>query len=128
MARILVAEDERDIAALIRFILEQDGHAVELAGDGREALEKLGLEPESDVPQPDLLVLDVLMPLLDGLSVCRRLAARGLKPPLPVLVITGRGEARAEAESVEGVSAALSKPFDPRTFRDQVARLLAPRP
>ena len=70
--RILVVDDERAVRESLRRALELEGYEVELAGDGREALDRL----EAD-PQPDALVLDVLMPEVDGLEVCAELRRGG---------------------------------------------------
>ena len=67
MARILVVDDERDVATMLKFMLEKDGHVVEAAYDGRQALAAMGIEPaDAEKPLPDLVILDVMMPELDG--------------------------------------------------------------
>src|SRR5207237_1299523 len=81
--KILVVDDERAVRESLRRALELEGYEIELAADGREALERL----EAD-SQPDALILDVLMPGLDGLEVCRRLRRAGSR--LPVLMLTAR--------------------------------------
>src|SRR5436189_2543162 len=77
--KIMVVDDERAVRDSLRRALELEGYEIELAGDGREALYRLDSES-----QPDAIILDVLMPGLDGLEVCRRLRASG--NPVPVLM------------------------------------------
>ena len=84
--RILVVDDERAVRESLRRALELEGYEVELAADGEEALDRL----DSEAPDPDALVLDVLMPRVDGLEVCRRLRRAGSR--LPVLMLTARAE------------------------------------
>jgi two-component system response regulator MprA len=103
--RILVVDDERAVRDSLRRALELEGYEIELAGDGREALYRL----ETD-SQPDAVILDVLMPGLDGLEVCRRIRASGSS--VPVLMLTARD---AVANRVEGLDAGaddyVTKPF-----------------
>ncbi|HZN75048.1 MAG TPA: response regulator, partial [Micromonosporaceae bacterium] len=80
-ARVLVAEDDRMQADLIRVYLERDGHRVQVVHDGRRALEL------ARARQPDLVVLDVMMPAVDGLDVCRILRAEST---VPILLVTAR--------------------------------------
>src|SRR5205814_7942058 len=83
--KILVVDDERAVRESLRRALELEGYEIELAGDGREAIERLEKEAE-----PDAIVLDVLMPGLDGLEVCKRIRLRGSR--VPVLMLTARDE------------------------------------
>ncbi|MDQ3690880.1 MAG: response regulator, partial [Chloroflexota bacterium] len=80
--RILVVDDEPAVREAVERALRLDGHAVDLAADGREALERI------QAGRPDALVLDVLMPEVDGLQVCRRLRAAGDRTP--ILMLTAR--------------------------------------
>ena len=74
MARILVVDDERDVAIMLKFMLEKAGHQVSLAHDGGEALAVLGLDPVDDAKEtPDVMILDVMMPVLDGFAVCAKM-------------------------------------------------------
>jgi two-component system response regulator MprA len=82
-ARILVVDDDRKITALLRRTLAYEGYQVELASDGKQ-----GLLTARDFP-PDLVILDVMMPELDGLEVCRRLRAGS---EVPILMLTARDE------------------------------------
>lgn len=103
--RILVVDDDRAVRESLRRSLEFNGYQVDLAGDGAEALEKVATD------RPDAMVLDVMMPRLDGLEVARRL--RGTGDDLPILVLTARD---AVSDRVAGLDAGaddyLPKPFE----------------
>jgi two-component system OmpR family response regulator len=118
--RILVVEDEARLASLLRRGLVEEGHAVDLAADGEEALAWV------DVGDYDAIVLDILLPGIDGLEVCRRLRRRHVRTP--ILLLTARDTV---ADRVTGLDAGaddyLVKPF---AFAELTARLraLARRP
>jgi two-component system, OmpR family, response regulator MprA len=114
--RILVVDDERAVRESLRRALELEGYDVELAADGREALDRLEADPE-----PDAVVLDVLMPVLDGLEVCTRLRRSGSR--LPVLMLTARAEVENRVEGLDaGADDYLTKPF---ALEELLARLRA---
>jgi two-component system response regulator MprA len=115
--RILVVDDERAVRESLRRALELEGYEVELAGDGGEALERLG----SDEPEPDAVVLDVLMPGTNGLETCRRLRLAGHR--LPVLMLTAMAEVENRVEGLDaGADDYLTKPF---ALEELLARLRA---
>ncbi|MBU2663693.1 response regulator transcription factor [Actinoplanes bogorensis] len=105
--QVLVVDDDPTVSDVVRRYLEQSGCRVRLAGDGSAALAAVAAE------RPDLVVLDVMMPGLDGLEVCRRL--RRDVPDLPVVMLTALGE---EADRVLGLEIGaddyVTKPFSPR--------------
>ena len=105
--RVLVADDYPAVAGLVRMCLELEGFEVEVVTDGVAALERVGAE------RPDLVLLDVMMPRLDGVEVLRALRADGATSALPVLLLTARG---LSADKVEGLTAGADdyvvKPFD----------------
>jgi two-component system, OmpR family, response regulator MprA len=114
--KILVVDDERAVRESLRRALELEGYEIELAADGEEALYRL----ESN-PQPDALVLDVLMPGIDGLEVCRRLRRSG--NTLPVLMLTARVEVENRVEGLDaGADDYVTKPF---ALEELLARLRA---
>ena len=117
MARILLAEDDPDIAMLVSFKLEQAGHTVVQAEDGRAALDAYDAEPV------DLAVLDVMMPRIDGFEVARILAAKDPRPRILMLTARGR-EDDIEAGFDAGADDYLTKPFSPRELASRVERLL----
>jgi two-component system, OmpR family, response regulator MprA len=113
---ILVVDDERAVRDSLRRALELEGYGVELAEDGEQALERL----EAD-PQPDAVILDVLMPGADGLEVCRRLRDAG--NAVPVLMLTARSEVDSRVAGLDaGADDYLSKPF---ALAELLARLRA---
>lgn len=114
--KIMVVDDERPVRESLRRALELEGYEIELAEGGGEALERL--EGES---QPDALVLDVLMPGIDGLEVCRRLRREGNQ--LPVLMLTARAEIENRVAGLDaGADDYLTKPF---ALEELLARLRA---
>jgi len=115
--RILVVDDERAVRESLRRALELEGYDVELAPDGRAALERL--EAKND--QPDAVVLDVLMPGPDGLEVCRRLRKAGSR--VPVLMLTARDEVESRVAGLDaGADDYVTKPF---ALEELLARLRA---
>ncbi|HEX6417696.1 MAG TPA: response regulator, partial [Acidimicrobiales bacterium] len=82
-SRILVVDDDPTVSEVVARYLERDGFAVETVSDGRTALDRALAEP------PDLVVLDLMLPGLDGLEVCRRLRALA---PVPIVILTARGQ------------------------------------
>jgi two-component system response regulator MprA len=114
---ILVVDDEAAVRDALRRALELEGYEVELATDGLDALTRL----EADGPEPDAVVLDILMPELDGLEVCRRLRRAGRR--LPVLMLTARAEVSDRVEGLDaGADDYLVKPF---ALEELLARLRA---
>jgi two-component system, OmpR family, response regulator MprA len=117
--KILVVDDERAVRESLRRALELEGYEIELAGDGDEALSTLG----RDEPQPDAVILDVLMPGLDGLEVCRRLRATGNR--VPVLMLTARDEVENRVAGLDaGADDYVTKPFALEELLARVRALL----
>jgi len=103
--KILVVDDERAVRESLRRALELEGYEIELAADGSEALYRL-----EGAAEPDAMILDVLMPGVDGLEVCRRLRNSGSK--LPVLMLTARAEVESRVEGLDaGADDYVTKPF-----------------
>ena len=128
MARILLVDDERDVVTLIKFMLEKDGHAVFPAYDGAQALAKAGIEPRDETAVcPDIVILDVMMPVLDGYAVCSRLHEDPRTRAVPVIVLTAKGETKDLFNATPNVAAHVEKPFDPKVLRELVAGMLASR-
>jgi two-component system response regulator MprA len=114
--RILVVDDERAVRDSLRRALELEGYDVELAADGEEALERLNTNGE-----PDAVILDILMPKLDGLEVCRRLRREGHR--LPVLMLTARDEVENRVAGLDaGADDYVTKPF---ALEELLARMRA---
>ena len=116
--KILVVDDERAVRESLRRALELEGYEIELAEDGREALERLERED-----QPDAVILDVLMPGVDGLEVCRTLRSQGSR--LPVLMLTARTQVEDRVEGLDaGADDYLTKPFALEELLARVRALL----
>ena len=127
MAHILIVDDERDVVSLLKFLLEKDGHRVDTAGNGAQALEKLGVEPENaKLPIPDLMIIDVMMPVMDGYTACERLGKAPRTRSMPVLVLTAKGDMRDVCAQVPNVGAYIEKPFEPKKLRELIAGMLPP--
>ena len=126
MARVLIVDDEEAIVTLMRFILEKVGHTVASARNGQEALEALGVEPaDPSKPLPDVVLLDVMMPVMDGHTACKRIHDDKRTTGLPVIVVTAKGDMRSLFDSMPCVAGFFSKPFDPQALRDAVTKALA---
>jgi two-component system response regulator MprA len=103
-ARVLVAEDDRGVRESLVMALGLEGYHVEAVGDGEQALDSVLTR------EPDAVVLDVMMPFVDGLTVCRRLRARGVK--VPILMLTARHEVSDRVSGLDaGADDYLVKPF-----------------
>ncbi len=114
--RILLADDEQSIQTLLSYPLQKDGFDVVRASDGREALERF------DEQTFDLVVLDVMMPRLDGLEVCRRLRE---KSSVPIIMLTAKTEEIDKVLGLElGADDYITKPFSMREFRSRVKAAL----
>jgi DNA-binding response OmpR family regulator len=119
-ARILVVDDDRVIQQLLKVNLELEGYAVEVAEDGQEALERF------DGFQPNLVLLDIMMPRLDGWEVCRRLKDGVDSADVPIVLLSARAQdADVQRGTEMGVAAYVTKPFDPIQLLDLVADILA---
>jgi CheY-like chemotaxis protein len=108
MARILVADDSETILLLIRTRLEMEGHEVETACDGQEAIDALTGHPAA---APDLLLLDAMMPRKSGIDALRELRAAGVETP--ALIVSAHKEgADAEGDAELGIAGFVNKPID----------------
>jgi DNA-binding response OmpR family regulator len=114
MGKILICDDDRNICELLRLYLEKEGYALAIANDGEEALAKFSSEA------PDLILLDIMMPKLDGWQVCREIRK---KSNVPIIMITAKGETFDKVLGLElGSDDYVVKPFDPKEI---VARIKA---
>jgi DNA-binding response OmpR family regulator len=115
--RILLVDDEQPIQTLLSFPLQRDGYEVVVAADGREALARFEESP------PDLVVLDVMLPRMDGLEVCKRLRAKG--ETVPIIMLTAKSEEIDKVLGLElGADDYITKPFSMREFRSRVKAAL----
>lgn len=116
--KILVVDDERHIVRLIQVNLERQGYHVVTAHDGKEALEKVTAET------PDLVVLDVMMPYMDGFEVLRNLRREPETRELPVIMLTAKAQDRDVFTGYQaGADMYLTKPFNPQELITFVKRI-----
>jgi two-component system alkaline phosphatase synthesis response regulator PhoP len=112
---ILVIDDEPSIGRVVQFKLQQEGFKVSVATDGLEGLAKVNEE------KPDLILLDLMMPGMDGFEVCRRLRASPETVATPVIILTARGQEMDRIRGVElGVLDFFTKPFSPQKLLERV--------
>jgi len=117
--RILVAEDEPNIVISLDFLLKKAGHDVSIARDGEEALRLI-----REV-RPDLIVLDVMLPLVNGFEICHRIREDPALRETKVLMLTARGRQTEIARGLEaGANAYMTKPFATKELLSAVAELL----
>jgi DNA-binding response OmpR family regulator len=115
--RILLVDDEQPIQTLLSFPLQRDGYEVVQASDGREALARFSEQ------QFDLVVLDLMLPRMDGLEVCKRLRANG--STVPIIMLTAKSEEIDKVLGLElGADDYITKPFSMREFRSRVKAAL----
>jgi len=113
---ILLVDDEDAVQKLLTYPLEREGYRVVPARDGQEALDRFASE------SPDLVVLDITLPLLDGLEVCKQLRARST---VPIIMLTARDDELDKVVGLElGADDYITKPFSIREFRSRVRALL----
>lgn len=122
-AHILAIEDETDIQELLRYNLTREGYRVTLAASGEEGLRLARSE------MPDLILLDLMLPGMDGLEVCRRLLATEATRSIPIIMLTAKGE---EADIVTGLELGaadyITKPFSPKVLIARIRAVLRRQP
>jgi len=117
---VLVADDDEDVLELVAFRLRRAGYRTITARDGREAMELVRTE------HPDLSVLDVAMPEMDGLEVTRALRGSDQTREMPIILLTARSQERDVMAGIEaGANAYIRKPFSHRELRARVESMLA---
>src|SRR6266404_87804 len=118
-SRILIVEDDPDIAELVARYLDKAGFTTERAATGRDALTSIAARP------PDLVVLDLMLPHVDGLEVCRAVRANEVTSALPIIMLTARAEESERIVGLEiGADDYLAKPFSPGELVARVRALL----
>jgi two-component system alkaline phosphatase synthesis response regulator PhoP len=117
--RILIVDDEEDVLELVRYNLERNGYQVTTAGSGEQALANTAKKP------PDLVVLDLMLPGIDGLEVCKKLKSEVKTEGIPIIMLTAKGE---ESDIVLGLNLGaddyVTKPFDPKEIVSRVRAVL----
>ncbi len=123
MATIVVAEDEKDIRELLVFILELAGHRVVAVPDGAQAVEAVRRE------MPDLVILDVRMPHMDGYDACRLLKQDARTAHIPVIFLSARGQDSEVQTGLEaGAEKYIVKPFSPEELLKEIAPFVDAKP
>jgi two-component system alkaline phosphatase synthesis response regulator PhoP len=121
MKRVLIAEDEPNIVLSLEFLLQEAGYEVLTAVNGAKALEL------AEAHRPDLIVLDVMLPLVNGYEVCRSIRANGALKDTRVLMLTARGREHEVARGLAlGANAYMTKPFATRELMRIVEELIGP--
>lgn len=119
MTRILIIEDDKDIVELVRYNLEKEGFQVSAASDGINGLAQVKKSP------PDLLLLDLMLPKLSGLEICKEIRREATLNRLPILMLTARGEETDRVVGLElGADDYVTKPFSPRELVARIKALL----
>ena len=117
--RVLIVEDEPDVAELMRYNLAKEGYEVALVGNGAEALE------QARRSRPDMILLDIMVPGLNGWEVCRRLKQDAHTRAVPVIMVTGRAEEGDKVLGFEmGADDYITKPFSPRELLARVRAVM----
>src|SRR2546428_4661556 len=117
--RILVVEDDQDIAQLVARYLQKAGFTADVLASGREAIATITARP------PDLLILDRMLPQVDGLEICRAVRANDRTAAMPIIMLTARAEESDRIVGLElGADDYLSKPFSPNELVARVRALL----
>jgi len=120
---ILSVDDEQDVTDLVRFNLTRVGYHVLTAASGREALDTIRIRP------PDLIILDLMLPDIDGFGVCEILRRQASTATIPIVILTAWATTDAQHLGLElGALDYLTKPFSPRELVERVRRLLSLRP
>lgn len=119
MAKILIADDEKDIRDLIKMILELSGHQVAATKNGEEAVAMVG------DTMPDLILLDMRMPKLSGLEACEMIKSQPATAHIPVVFLSGN-ESSDDLDAAQSVGANgfITKPFDPQDLIGRIAEFL----
>lgn len=120
MAKILIAEDERDIRDLITFTLRFAGHEVIATTNGEEAYQRALEDP------PDLILLDVRMPRMTGYEACKRIKSEEATQDIPIVFLSAKGQEAEVRTGLEvGAEKYILKPFSPDQLTQEVSKLLA---
>lgn len=119
--RILVVDDEVYIVHILEFSLRMEGYEVVTALDGEQALEKVKTE------RPDLIVLDIMMPKLDGYEACRRLKGSPETGDIPIILLSAKGRNVDQKIGIDaGADDYITKPFSPRKLVEKINSMLQP--
>ncbi len=117
--RVLIVDDEKDLADMVRFRLEANGYEISLAHDGQQALEVARKE------KPDLIILDLMLPKMDGYKVCGLLKKDMRYASIPIIIFTAKAQTDDMKLGEEvGADAYLTKPFEPAVLLGKIKELI----
>ncbi len=120
--KILIVEDEEQMVEMLKIRLEANGYEVLSAADGKQGLEK------AQKQMPDLMILDLMIPKMDGFKVCGLLKKDSRYARIPIIMFTARAQESDKRMGEEvGADAYLTKPFEPKTLLDKIEELLNAR-
>jgi two-component system alkaline phosphatase synthesis response regulator PhoP len=120
--KILVVDDEVYIVHILEFSLRMEGYEVATALDGEQAIEKVAAE------HPDLIVLDIMMPKLDGYDACRRLKGNPETHDIPIILLSAKGRNVDQKMGIDaGADDYITKPFSPRKLVEKINTMLQPK-
>lgn len=123
MARLIIAEDSAHMLRLLEMTLRKGGHTWTPCTDGATVLTAAAVEP------PDLFILDVIMPVMDGLTALQSLKTNPATAGIPVIMLTARGQSLTRQQAQEsGAALFLTKPFSPTELLTAIGSLTAPPP
>jgi DNA-binding response OmpR family regulator len=114
MARILVVDDDPSINEIVRYIATKAGYEVVEAANGREGLE------QAQSSHPDLIILDVMMPELDGYTLHNKLLSDEATKRIPIIILTAKGQMRDSFVGSANVKFYMDKPFEPKDLQDKI--------
>jgi len=118
LAKVLVVDDEKDMRDIMEFLLQKEGHQVVTAFNGKVALEVV------DSARPDLIVMDIMMPEMDGYTAQSRLFENPDTRSIPVIILTSKSKTKDLLTQSSNVVSFLEKPFDPKTLVEKVREVL----
>jgi CheY-like chemotaxis protein len=121
MAKIAIIDDENDVIDLVRIVLEKEGHTVVEAGDGVAGLDLIRRE------RPDIAIIDVMMPVMDGYTLNTHLLEDESTKTIPVIILTSKDKVRSLFQMAANVVKYIPKPFEPQMLKDVVKDILKTR-
>lgn len=117
--KILIADDEEDVKLIVQLFLESKGYEIVTAFDGLDAIDKVKAE------KPDLILLDLMMPLIDGFEVCRRLRDNAETANIPIVMLSAASQTESKQRAIEaGAVDYIVKPFEPDHLQSVVKDIL----
>ncbi len=125
--KVLIVDDEPEIVTLLKVFLEKSGFEVLDAANGELALKYFGIQPlDPAIVLPDIVILDIMMPVMDGYALNAKLQADPRTAKIPIVVLTAKGQKMRELfEMAPNVAAYVQKPFNPKILRDLLINLLS---